>query len=123
MENRVLVVDDNEFILSLISQILNNQGYDVETLTRAYGIVDCIHNFHPNLILLDVELPDGDGRDLCRMIKQSKEMQHIPVVMCTGFDEVDEFLKQQPHPDGVLHKPFDMNQLINVVEQRLPLAA
>ncbi len=123
MENRVLVVDDNEFILSLISQILNSQGYDVETLTRAYGIVDRIHDFHPNLILLDVELPDGDGRDLCRMIKQSKEMQHIPVVMCTGLEEVDEFTNQQSHPDGVLHKPFDMQQLIHVVEEKLPLAA
>jgi DNA-binding response OmpR family regulator len=123
MENRVLVVDDNEFILSLISQILNSQGYDVETSTRAYGIVDRIHAFHPNLILLDVELPDGDGRDLCRMIKQSKEMQHIAVVMCTGLDELNDFLLQQPHPDAILHKPFDMNQLIHVVEENLPLAA
>lgn len=123
MENRVLVVDDNEFMLSLISHILDNQGYEVETSNCANGLFDRIHTYNPNLIILDAQLPDGDGRDLCRQIKESHDLNEISVVMCSGMDDIKECYNQQGPPDGILEKPFDLHQLIDLVEEKLPLAA
>ncbi|MFD1256468.1 PleD family two-component system response regulator [Mucilaginibacter terrae] len=123
MENRVLVVDDNEFMLTLISHILDNEGYQVETYNHAEGLMEQINAYQPNLIILDVQLPDGDGRDLCRQIKQSVQMQDISVVMCSALDDLKDCYNQQSPPDGILQKPFDMRQLINLMCEKLPLAA
>jgi DNA-binding response OmpR family regulator len=123
MDNKVLVVDDNEFILSLISYILDNNGYQVEVSNCAEGLFDHIDKYHPNLIILDATLPDGDGRDLCRQIKETESTHNIPVVMCSGRDDIAESMEQQGPPDGILPKPFDINQLMNMVSSKLPLAA
>ena len=123
MKNKILVVDDNEFMLSLIAHILDNQGYVVETYSQATGLLEHINTYKPNLIIMDAQLPDGDGRDLCSKIKQSNSTNNIRIVMCSGMDDIDECFKQQGPPDGILHKPFDMKQLINLIEVELPLAA
>ena len=123
MKNRVLVVDDNEFMLTMMSYILDNEGYQVETSTHAFGLMDHINVYQPNLIILDVQLPDGDGRELCRQIKETANMSEISVVMCSGLDEVQDCYNQQGPPDGILHKPFDMRQLLNLLSEKLPLLA
>jgi DNA-binding response OmpR family regulator len=122
MENTIFVVDDNELMLNIVSVILDGQGYGVKTWNRASGLLEHVQQQQPSLIILDVELPDGDGRDLCRQIKQSAEMRNIPVVICTGLDDIDEGTNPV-QPDAVLYKPFDMNQLLNVVQEKLPRAA
>jgi DNA-binding response OmpR family regulator len=123
MENRVLVVDDNEFMLTIMKQILSSDGYQVETLAQAEGLFESINDYKPNLIILDAQLPDADGRELCRQIKQSTGMEDIRVLMCSGLDDIDDCYQQEGPPDGILHKPFDISQLINLVEEKLPLAA
>jgi DNA-binding response OmpR family regulator len=123
MKNRILVVDDNEFMLSMMSQILCNQGYEVETLSRAAGLFECIDSYRPSLIILDAQLPDGDGRDLCRAIKQSKELNNISVVICSGIADIDDCNKQAGPPDAVLSKPFGIDELIDLVDNNLAPAA
>jgi CheY-like chemotaxis protein len=123
MENRVLVVDDNEFMLTVMKQILSGDGYQVKTLAQAEGLFESIKAYQPNLIILDAQLPDADGRELCRRIKLSSGMEDIRVVMCSGLDDIDDCYNQEGPPDGILHKPFDIYQLINLVEEKLPLAA
>jgi DNA-binding response OmpR family regulator len=123
MENRVLVVDDNEFMLTMMSYILDSEGYQVETCTRAHGVMDHIQAYQPNLVILDVQLPDGDGRDICRQIKETFKMWDIRVVMCSGLDDIQDCYNQQGPPDGILQKPFDLPQLIALMGDKLPLAA
>ncbi len=123
MKKKVLIVDDNEFMLSLIAHILDNEGYEVETSTQAFGLFEHINSYHPNLIILDAQLPDGDGRELCKRIKQSDDMGYISVLMCSGRDDINDCFKQQGPPDGILQKPFDMSELIKMVGQNLRTAA
>lgn len=123
MKNRILIVDDNEFMLNIMSHILSKQGYEVETLSRAAGLFDCINTYKPSLIILDAQLPDGDGRDLCSIIKQSKDFHNISVVMCSGMTEIEDCYQQPGPPDAVLIKPFDIDQLVGVVDNSLPSAA
>jgi CheY-like chemotaxis protein len=72
---------------------------------------------------LDACLPDGDGRDICSQIKLSTHTRHIPVIICSGLDDLEECLKQAGPPDGVLQKPFDMHSFVQMVGEKLPLAA
>ncbi|WP_158824845.1 response regulator [Mucilaginibacter lacusdianchii] len=123
MKSKILVVDDNKFILDLISYVLDNEGYNVEVSNKAEGLLNKIEAAHPSLIILDVSLPDGDGRDLCRQIKETQTFKKIPVVMCSGRSDIGDVVHQQGAPDGVLRKPFDMNQLLRMVEDKLSLAA
>jgi len=123
MENKILVVDDNEFVLNLISFILDGEGYQVETLTCAQGLFEHIFSYHPNLIIMDATLPDGDGLELCRQIKEAAGTKDIPVVMCSGRDDINNAQYQQGPPDGILAKPFDMSELLEMVEAKLHLAA
>ncbi|QJD94687.1 response regulator [Mucilaginibacter robiniae] len=123
MSNKILVIDDNKFILDLVSYILDNNGYQVEVFNKAEGVLDHIETSHPRLVILDVGLPDADGRDLCRQIKQSAKSNNIPVVMCSGRSDVRECLNQQGAPDAILAKPFDINQLMQVVMEKLSAAA
>jgi DNA-binding response OmpR family regulator len=123
MKSRILVVDDNEFMLSMMSHILCSQGYEVETLSRAAGLFEHIDTYQPNLIILDAQLPDGDGRDLCSVIKQSKALNHISVVMCSGMADIDDCNKQAGPPDAILPKPFDIDQLIGLVGSSISSAA
>ncbi|CAM3650583.1 PleD family two-component system response regulator [Mucilaginibacter galii] len=123
MKNKILVVDDNEFMLSLMSQILSTQGYEVETLSRAAGLFECIGTYQPGLIILDAQLPDGDGRDLCGIIKQSKTYNGISVILCSGRDDIEECYSQPGPPDAILPKPFDVAQLIGMVDDSIRTAA
>lgn len=123
MKNRILLVDDNEFMLSIMSQILCKQGYEVETLSRAAGLFEYMDTYQPSLIILDAQLPDGDGRDLCSIIKQSKNFHNISVVICSGIAEIEDCYKQSGPPDAILSKPFDIDQLLGLVSNSLSNAA
>lgn len=123
MENRILLVDDDKLTLNITTLILRKKGYIVETHECAGGVLDHVREFNPNLIILDAKLPDGDGRDICRYIKLSPETQHIIVIMCSGMMDIMDAYNQEGRPDGILPKPFDMEQFINLINNKLPLAA
>lgn len=123
MKSKILVVDDSQFILDLITYILNNEGYEVEVSDRADGLLNKIQASGPSLVILDASLPDGDGRDLCRQIKEIYSTKQIPVVICSGRDDLEDCVNQPNPPDGLLPKPFDVNQLLQVVQAKLALAA
>jgi len=123
MKCKILLVDDNEFMLSIMSQILCKQGYEVETLSRAAGLFEFIGTYQPGLIILDAQLPDADGRDLCSIIKQSKDYSSINVIICSGRDDIEECYKQPGPPDAILPKPFDISQLLGLVGNSMSFAA
>ncbi|HAL83487.1 MAG TPA: response regulator [Mucilaginibacter sp.] len=74
---------------------------------------------HPDLVILDNILPGMHGMEICQLIKLNKTTQNLPVIICSGDDNIDEALKQKGAPDYILHKPFDINSLIDIVAFRL----
>lgn len=120
---RILAVDDNEDILDIMKLILEDYGYEVETLADGNGIFDAIKQTHPDLILLDVMLGNADGRELCKEIKARTEMQDIPVILVSASHQVAErFALNSGAPDDFLAKPFDINDLLAKVEHNLAAA-
>ena len=87
---KILVVDDDIDILALVKMTLTMNGFDVSILSRWENIDNTIHNFEPDLILLDVSLGGADGRDICKKLKAEKETKHIPVILFSANIEMEK---------------------------------
>lgn len=119
MSKKILIVDDNEFIIEVMTYILNNRGYDVIALYNGDEVLRHIKTDQPDLVILDMILPDADGREICKEIKCNAETQYLPVIMCTASDSLELRMNQQHSPNDVLYKPFDVDSLINMVAFQL----
>lgn len=119
MPKKILIVDDNEFVVDVMTYILNNKGYDVIALYNGDGVIAEINTNHPDLVILDMMLPGMNGGDICKMIKLNNQTRNLPVIICSGDDTIDRLLNEQGAPNDVLHKPFDINSLVEKVEVQL----
>ncbi|WPU95994.1 response regulator [Mucilaginibacter sabulilitoris] len=120
---RILAVDDDSDILEVIQYILEDSGYEVETLANGHQLLDKIKENQPDLILLDIMLGTLDGRDLCRSIKTNKETHNIPVILISASHDVSNSLNQIGAPDDYIAKPFDIDVLLGSISRQLNAAA
>lgn len=106
---RVLVVDDDDDILRILKDNLELDGYGVETVTTGRGALDSFERLRLDLIVLDLALPDIDGIQVCRSIREKSD---IPIIMLTARDRVPEkVLGLESGADDYLVKPFDYLEL------------
>ena len=119
MQKKILIVEDNELMVEVMTYILNNNGYEVFALNNGNDVFNNIKTNHPDLVILDSILPGMNGKEICQLIKLNKATQNLPVIMCSGDDSIDDTLEQKGAPDDVLHKPFDISNLIEMVEYQL----
>jgi CheY-like chemotaxis protein len=119
MSKKILIVDDNKFIIEVMTYILNNSGYDVVALTNGDKVLDHIKTDQPDLVILDMMLPDADGREICRDIKDNDDLKNLPVIICTGSSELELSMNQPGSPNDVLYKPFDVDSLVDMVAYQL----
>ncbi|GAA3971445.1 response regulator [Mucilaginibacter dorajii] len=119
MAKRILIVDDNELMTEVMTYILTGSGYEVIALNGGDNIFNDIKTVRPDLLILDALLPGMDGRDICMLIKLNRDTQNLPVIICSGNDNIDDALSQKGAPNDVLHKPFNIDNLIEKVEHQL----
>jgi DNA-binding response OmpR family regulator len=119
MNKKILIVDDNELIIEVMSYILINNGYDVSSLSTGDHVIEEVRKLHPDLLILDAVMPGLDGREICKILKYNKETKGLPVIICSAEEDLDDALTQEGAPNDILHKPFDMIALINKVEFQL----
>ncbi len=114
---RILVVDDDDDILRLVSAALKSRGYDVLTAgTGADGVAHCAAQ-HPDLVILDIELPDTTGIEVCQEIRRSNM---VPIVFLTvRGEETDVVLGLGVGADSYITKPFRIPELVARVEATL----
>ncbi len=115
---RILIIDDDPDIRTLVNLILKKQGFEVETASRQEEVFPMIASFDPEIILLDVLLSGADGRLICRQIKTTKELAHIPVLMCSGHPGA--MRKGDYGADDFINKPFTAEFLLSKIENYLP---
>lgn len=119
MAKRILIVDDNELMMEVMTYILTGNGYEVIALNGGDNIFNNIKAVRPDLLILDALLPGMDGRDICKLVKLNRDTQNLPVIICSGNDNIDDALSQKGAPNDVLHKPFNIDNLIEKVEHQL----
>ena len=119
MVRRILAVDDDYDILEVLQLILEDSGYVVDTLIDGRYLFDKIKETMPDLILLDVMLGNLDGRELCRKVKSRLETQHIPVILVSASHSLTDTPNKNGAPNAFLSKPFDINELLDLIKVQL----
>ena len=115
---RVLVLDDHEAILEIVTEALRYERFEVLAVSEGRRLLMVVADFNPDLILLDYQLADANGGDLCNQLKALDAYRHIPVVIFSAyFNEGDRL---PANCDGYLYKPFDLAQLFKTVRALLP---
>ena len=117
----VLVVEDETSIASFISAYLRNAGYTVRTAATAHAAAADLSNEQPSLVILDLNLPDGDGVELTRRIRKTSD---VPILMLTARDEdIDKIIGLEVGADDYMTKPFNPRELVARVKSVLRRAA
>ncbi len=120
----VLIVDDTKYNLQLLSIMLSNQGYDVLSTTSGKEAIDIAINDQPNLILLDIKMPEMDGYEVCTNLKNNFITQEIPIIFISSTEDIDE--KVEAFAVGGLdfiNKPFHLVELLARVETHLRISS
>ncbi|MCQ2008650.1 MAG: response regulator transcription factor [Sporolactobacillus sp.] len=111
MAKKIMVVDDEPSIVTLLSFNLKKSGYDVLTATNGTDALQLARDTRPDLIVLDLMLPGMDGMDVCKQLRQEK--QFIPILMLTAKDdEFDKILGLELGADDYMTKPFSPREVV-----------
>lgn len=120
-KKKILVIDDDERQLRLTEAILKPNGYDVAVLTTGKNAVDFARSQEPDLILLDIMMPEVDGYTVLNSLKKDSMTKEIPVVMVTAVGyELNKKLADRLGAAGYITKPVDLHGLLDVVKSTLP---
>jgi two-component system cell cycle response regulator len=119
---RILVIDDDPQITRLFSIFLGDEGYKVTVGSRAADAISKARSLSPDLILLDVRMPDLDGYETTRRLKGDPVTSSIPVILITGLNDQDNKLKGlEAGADEFLPKPVDPSELLVRIRSMLRL--
>lgn len=112
-KKNVFIVEDEPDILELIAINLEKSGYSVRKFTTASDLFVSLKNSAPDLILLDIMLPDNDGIEVCKTLNNSPDYSSIPIIMVTAkSDEIDVVLGLEIGADDYITKPFSVRELV-----------
>ncbi|MEJ2568562.1 MAG: response regulator, partial [candidate division WOR-3 bacterium] len=113
MSKLIAVVDDEEDIVELVSVNLEKSGFRVKGFFNANGLLDFIKKKTPDLIILDLMLPDADGIEVCKNLKNQEKFSGVPIIMLTAKgEEVDRVLGLEIGADDYVTKPFSTRELV-----------
>src|ERR1051325_11039473 len=107
---RILVVEDDAGIAKLLRDNLTIDGFQVKVATTAHEALTSCQSFMPDLVLLDITLPDQSGFDLCQILRQGGR-RHIIIVSARG-QKADKIRGLNLGADDYITKPFDMEELV-----------
>lgn len=114
---KVLVADDDAELLEVVELVLVIHGFDVKAVITAKDFMEQAISFMPDVILLDVNIANYDGRELCKELKAAgSSCKHVPVILFSAMHNLIE-THSECGADGFLAKPFDTDQLVNKIRE------
>jgi CheY-like chemotaxis protein len=120
----ILVVDDNPSNLQMISKLLTYAGFIVKLAAGGMEALTSVKSEKPDLVLLDLVMPGMDGIEVCQKIKNDPETKQIPVIFCTGNEELGKIEQCfDAGGDDYTTKPIESHIVLNRIETHLELAA
>jgi two-component system, OmpR family, response regulator RpaA len=114
---RVLIVDDDQAVVDLISEVLAaDNRFEFKVVNNGFGAGMLANEYHPDLIILDVMLPDINGQVVCELIRKDAAMADIKIICISGMVEEDKIAElKTAGADDFLHKPLDIDELMRRV--------
>jgi DNA-binding response OmpR family regulator len=120
MTKKILVVDDEPHIAQIMKLTLEHSGYEVAVAGDGAEGLKKAKEWEPDLILLDLMLPNIDGYKVCRLLKFDQKYQHIPIILVSAMGEAqNKELGKQVGADLYMSKPFKPDELLDQVENLL----
>jgi DNA-binding response OmpR family regulator len=113
---KILIIDDDPDVRTVMNVLLKKKGYDVETASRKEEALSTIHQFKPAVILLDVLLSGSDGRELCREIKDHDQWKKINVIMFSAHPGAADNISSYG-ADDFITKPVNTEMLLEKIER------
>lgn len=117
--SRILVVDDIADNCFLLQALLEAEGYQVEMVDSGYAALKMVEANPPDLILLDVMMPQMNGFEVTRRIRQNSRLPFIPILLITGYQPVKESEAFDTGANGLLYKPLNLDRLLEQVRANL----
>lgn len=112
-KRKILVVDDERDVTDLLDYHLRLNGYQVQVINDPLLIMGTARHFHPDLILLDIMMPELSGLQICRMLRADTLMRHVAVIFLTARGEAEDRIKGlESGADDYICKPFDMREVL-----------
>ncbi len=113
----ILVVDDSSTQLSSIQNIITEAGYRVFTARSGTEAIECVQKHHPDLIFLDIIMPDMDGFEACRKLSMDRDTKEIPIVFVSSKDQkADRVWASMQGGKAYIVKPYVKDQIIAQIE-------
>ena len=115
---KVLIVDDDEDLLEMVTLMLRANQMQVTGLATATRLLETLQTDPPDLLLMDIFLGDNDGRQICRELKNSGSYPHLPIFLYSAGD-ISAASINESTADHFFRKPFEMQQLVSRIHQTL----
>jgi len=116
----ILIVDDDPTLLDMVQSFLTNEGYNASTCKDGTEALERVSSDALDLIILDLKLPDIDGYEVCKRIRQSPGQGNIPIIMLTGYTTVEDKIRGiEEGADDYITKPFHLSELKARIEMVL----
>ncbi|GLS18980.1 response regulator [Labrys miyagiensis] len=120
MAKKVLIVEDNELNMKLFHDLLEAHGYDIVETRSGVDVMNLARTHRPDLILMDIQLPEVSGLEVTRWLKDDDELKSIPVVAITAFAmKGDEERIRQGGCEAYLSKPISVAKFLETVRSFL----
>lgn len=124
-KRKILVVDDDKDLVELITDVLERDGrFEVRSVNNGFDAGMMVKEYHPDLIVLDVMLPDINGKEVCQRVRSDKSMDDVRIICISGMVEankIDEL--RAAGANDFMHKPFEIDKLIDRICQLLDVEA
>jgi two-component system cell cycle response regulator DivK len=118
MAKTVLIVEDNELNMKLFRDLLEAHGYQTSGTSNGFEALDLVRKLRPDLVLMDIQLPQVSGLEVTRWIKDDPELRAIPVVAVTAFAmKGDEERIREGGCEAYLSKPISVGKFIETVRR------
>ena len=115
---KILIVDDSEGMVRIIQSVLEKEGYSAIGISDPSQIEQTIDSEGPSLILLDVVMPERNGFQVCRTLKNSEAYKTIPIILVSGKSTAsDRYWAEQQGANGYIVKPFAPDDLLREVRR------
>lgn len=120
MSKKVLIVEDNELNMKLFHDLLDSQGYETLQTREGLQALALARAHHPDLILMDIQLPEISGLEVTKWLKDDEELNHIPVIAVTAFAmKGDEERIRQGGCEAYISKPISVMHFLETVRKHL----
>jgi two-component system cell cycle response regulator DivK len=120
MSKKILIVEDNELNMKLFNDLLEAHGYETIQTNSGKDVLDLAKNNKPDLVLMDIQLPEVSGLDITKWLKADEELKNIPVIAVTAFAmKGDEKKIREGGCEDYISKPISVNHFIEVIGKHI----